>query len=510
MDALRIGVVGGGTAGWLSALILQDAAKRHEFPLRLTVIESSDIPTIGVGEGTTSVFRGLLHSMGFDELEFIRETGATIKYGIRHRDWRNVGVTYDGPIDDPHLLVPDLKHIESSWLNQFCVATGRSVTEPHLFTYFMKHSRAPFKGDSPSSLKLMSPYHHAYHFDQALVGRYLKKKSEGIEHLDAKVADARRDGSSGNITALILEGGKELEVDFVVDCTGFRRAVIGRIMGAKWKSFSDQLPVNRALTFWLPHAPESEILPLTTAWALSSGWMWQIPTQSRLGCGYVFSDQFATLDEARLEVESALKRKIEPRGDIRINSGRLDDSWIGNCLAAGLAQSFFEPLEATSIHGTIVQMFLFANHHLTAIAKGLDGNREAYNRVAAQQVDDFCDFINMHYVSERRDSAFWRHVSQNCLGEATKRRLRQWSRRLPTQTDFAELPWQFPHIGAELYYPVLDGLGLLDRRVAKEELARNPKLRATARMVAMKFKKKFWRESIKALGHRKFLEILRE
>ena len=222
---MRIAVVGGGTAGWLSALILQEAAKRHELSLDLTVIESSDIPTIGVGEGTTSVFGGLLQQLGFDELEFIRETEATIKYGIRHCDWRNVGATYDGPIDDPQLICPKLEDIKSSWLNQYCVSSGRSVTEPHLFSYLMKLSKAPYAGETLNSLKILSPFYHAYHFDQALVGRYLRTKSEGIEHLDAKVADARLDGNSGEITTLIFKNGEERLVDFVIDCTGFRRAV---------------------------------------------------------------------------------------------------------------------------------------------------------------------------------------------------------------------------------------------------------------------------------------------
>ena len=124
----RIAIVGGGTAGWLSALILQEAARRNDMPLDLTVVESSKIPTVGVGEGTTAVFRGLLLQLGFDEFEFLRETGATIKYGIRHQDWRRVGVTYDGPIDDPHLVSQTPADVTSSWLNQYCIASGRSVS----------------------------------------------------------------------------------------------------------------------------------------------------------------------------------------------------------------------------------------------------------------------------------------------------------------------------------------------------------------------------------------------
>ena len=234
------------------------------------------------------------------------------------------------------------------------------------------------------------------------------------------------------------------------------------------------------------------------------------PDADEIGMRLRFFRPFQNSRTSTYGNQNAFGCKIEPRGDIPINSGRLEKSWIGNCVAAGLSQSFFEPLEATSIHGTIVQMIMFANQHLVSLAKELDGNREAYNQAVGRQVDDFCDFINLHYVSERRDSAFWRHVNKNCLGEATKRRLRQWSRRLPTQTDFMEMPWGYPHIGVELYFPVLDGLGLLERRVAKAELAQNPELRAIARKTADKLKREFWRTSSRALSHRKFLELLQE
>ncbi|MEO1249200.1 MAG: tryptophan halogenase family protein [Pseudomonadota bacterium] len=503
----RVAIVGGGTAGWLAALILQDAARRAEKPLELTVIESSKIPTIGVGEGTTSVFRGLLLHLGIEEFDFLRSTDATIKYGIRHRDWRAIGHSYDGPIDDPHQVSQTPPGTTSSWLNQYCLAAGRSVTEPHLFTYLMERGRAPFITKGRETPLPIGPFHHAFHFDQAEVGKFLKRWAKGIPIIDAVVTDAERDTESGHITRLTLDDGQTVEADFVVDCTGFRRALIGKVMEAGWVSYSDDLPVNRAMPFWLEHPEEGEIPPVTLAWAQTSGWMWQIPTQSRMGCGYVYSDKFLTPDEAKAEIEGVLGHAIEPRNDIKIEAGRLDKAWIGNCAAAGLAQSFFEPLEATSIHGTIVQMLLLSQ---ALISEQPEKARDAYNAAVARQGDDFRTFINTHYVSQRTDSPFWRHVAEACIHPDAKVRLETWREHTPRRGDFEQFPGGLPHIEEQLYYPVLDGLGLLDQAIARRELAETPALRAHARKTCEALTKEYRRAAGKAPSHRQFLAGLHE
>ncbi len=494
-------VVGGGTAGWLAALILREGARRSGLVLEISVVEASSIPTIGVGEGTTSVFRGLLQDLGFDELEFLRETEATIKYGIRHRDWRRIGHVYDGPIDDPQAIVGGPP---GNWLNRYCISAGRSVTEPHLFTELMRRSRAPFILRDGKPPLAVGPFHHAFHFDQALVGAYMRRKAGGIHHIDAVINGVRRDGETGHITTLLTDQGKEIAADFVVDCTGFRRALIAREMGATWVSYADRLPVNRAMPFWLDHAPNAELPTYTLAHAQSAGWMWQIPTQSRMGCGYVYSDAHLSPDDAQAEIEKALGHPIEPRNDIPIDSGRLDRAWIGNCLALGLAQSFFEPLEATSIHGTIVQMMLFTQRHLAEVVSGT-AKANAYNRDVARQADDFCEFINLHYVSERRDSAFWVDVANGFISGGNRERLDAWQRRTPSRADFAPFPGGLPHMGEQLCVPVLDGLGLLSRNSAKAEMDRSPQLRAKARKTVEALKSEFKLVAARAPAHRAFL-----
>jgi glycine/D-amino acid oxidase-like deaminating enzyme len=503
MKSERFVVVGGGTAGWLAALMIQDALKRKKNYATVTVIESSKIPTIGVGEGTTAVFRQLLSHFGFDEFEFLRDTEATIKFGIRHKDWKAKGHHYDGPIDDPHLVVTEQGTPPQSFLDIFAVAAGRPVKDAHLFAHLLDQHKAPFARKADGSFMPAGPFHHAYHFDQALAGKYLRKKSAGVEIIDAQVTGAKRDGASGDIVALTTDIG-DIAGDFFIDCTGFRKQLIGKELGGRWVSYHDQLPVNRAMPFWLDHKEGEEIPPYTLAWAQDAGWMWSIPTQKRYGMGYVYSDAFLTPEKAQAEIELTLGHKIEPRNDLKFDVGRQDRAWINNCLALGLSSSFLEPLEATSIHGTVVQLLVFTHFHLDRGAK----DRDAYNSFAGRQVDDFRDFINLHYVTARRDTPFWQHVARTCIGAPTKDRLARWQKKMPEYADFDPLPGRFAHTEQQLHYPVLDGLGLLNRSVAQSYMDQHLQLKKQARAMTDGLTAEYRAAAPKTMGHRAFLEAL--
>lgn len=504
--AQRLAIVGGGTAGWLAAHILGAEARRLDRPLAITLVESSKVPTIGVGEGTTSVFRGALLGLGIDEAEFLAGAQATVKYGIRHRDWRRLGHEYDGPIDDAYALA-DRVPGAGSWIDAYCVAAGRPVAEPHLFAALMRAGRAPV-AEAQGRRVAVSRFHHAYHFDQAKAGAFLRSRAEGVETVDALVEGAERDPATGDVAALRLDTGEALEADFFVDCTGFRRTLIQGAMGADWIGYGDALPVNRAMPFWLDLEPGAEIPPYTLAWAQKSGWMWRIPTQGRIGCGYVYSDRHAGPDEAKAEIEAALGHAIEPRADIRIEAGRLDEVWRGNVLAAGLSANFLEPLEATSIHGTVVALLLFARRHLGGLGTPDPKGRAAFNAAIAGQVDDFRDFINLHYVSERDDSPFWRDVAARHILPQTRERLRVWQGRMPEASDFSNDLDGLPHVEELLHYPVLDGLGLLSRDAAKAQMARDPKLRRFARETVEHLARQARAAAAQALPHRAWLEGL--
>jgi flavin-dependent dehydrogenase len=495
----RICVVGGGTAGWLAAMMLGDSARRGGQPCDITVIESSKIGTIGVGEGTTAVFRQMLQHFGLDEAEFLAATGATIKFGIRHRDWRRVGHSYDGPIDDPHRVAG----FDVNALDVYQVSQGESVGETHLFQHLLNANRSPFAMVGGRRVPV-GPYHHAYHFDQALAGKWLRSKAKAIATIDDQVQTVERHPETGNITALTLEGGTRVEADLYIDCTGFRRALIGP-MGASWVSYRNTLPVNRAIPFWLDIPAGEEIEPCTLAWAQGSGWMWKIPTQGRYGCGYVFSDAHLTPDEAKAEIEGVLGHPIEVRNDIKIDAGRLDQQWTNNCVALGLSSSFLEPLEAMSIHGTVVQLMLLSS----VLPNPDDRARAAFNAAASRQVDDFRDFIRLHYVSERRDTAFWQDVAGS-LPDRLSERLALWRTKVPGPEDFKPFPMGLPHTDHHLHVPVLDGLGLLNPNAAKDWLAEHPKLRANARRSARALATEYRLAARQAIPHRAFLQGLHE
>lgn len=495
----RICVVGGGTAGWLAAMMLGDSARRGGHACDVTVIESSKIGTIGVGEGTTAVFRQMLQHFGLDEAEFLAATGATIKFGIRHRDWRRKGHSYDGPIDDPHRVAG----FEVNALDVYQVSQGESVGETHLFQHLLNGNRSPFAMVGGRRVPV-GPYHHAYHFDQALAGKWLRSKAKAIATIDDQVQTVERHAETGNILSLGLEGGTRVEADLFVDCTGFRRALIGP-MGGNWVSYRGTLPVNRAIPFWLDIPDGEEIEPCTLAWAQGAGWMWKIPTQGRYGCGYVFSDAHVTPDQAKAEIESVLGHPIEVRNDIRIDAGRLDRQWIGNCVALGLSSSFLEPLEATSIHGTVVQLMLLSS----VLPNPDDRARLAFNASAARQVDDFRDFIRLHYVSERRDTPFWQDVA-GALPDRLAERLALWQQKVPGPEDFSPFPMGLPHTDHHLHVPMLDGLGLLNPQAAKDWLADHPKLRANARRSARSLATEYRLAARQAIPHRAFLQGLHE
>ena len=495
-------VVGGGTAGWLAAMILGETARQQKQPLKVTVVESSKIPIIGVGEASTAAFSFMLRHFGIDPIKFLRETRGSIKLGIRHKDWRRVGYTYQGPIDEPHQLVKGAG--DSQFLNVHEIAAGRPVAGLHLFDQLMRRNLSPYGRKADGELIPVSQYFFAYHFDNHEVGKFLRSQTPGVEVVDALVKGVETDGE-GNIARLVLDDGRALAGDFFVDCTGFRRQLIHQQLGAKWISYAEELPVNRALPFWIDHKPGAPIAPYTLAWAQSSGWIWFIPTQDRYGCGYVYSDAFLTPDQAKAEVEKTLGHPIEVRADIKLSVGRLATPWLKNCLSTGLAAGFLEPLESTSIHGTIVQLLVFANDYMKFPFAPSEADIAAYNRRIGRQIDDFRTFVNCHYVTERDDTPFWRHVRANCIHPETRDRLAMWKDHMPRRGDFPDFLGGFPHVDATLYYPVLDGLGHLDRDVAEREMAATPQLRRQAAEISEGMRREFARLADQAISHRELL-----
>jgi len=404
---MKIVIVGGGTAGWLAALMISKVHPYHE----LTMIESSKIGIIGAGEGSTgyltSIISGKIYDFGCNLMEFLKDTGATLKYGIKHKGWTpDITKSYFGPLGGTPSDSDSIHDYYFSYVN---------ATDPnklHLSSslgYKAEHNLSDF------SLKTFdfSGHDFALHFDAHAVGKYFKKvttKSKQVEQIDNVVQDIVLN-EQGFVDKLILEDNTEVSGDFFIDASGFSRVIMNKLNN-KWVSYKENLPVNTAMPFILKHEQE-KIEPWTTAWAQSSGWMWQIPTQDRIGCGYVYCDEFITADEAHKEIETILGKQIEPIRTLKFDTGRLDKAWVKNCLAIGLSSAFAEPLEATSIPTTLVQLwqFIFDNLEDNLEKTVADYKINCYNRQTAQLYDELKDFLNIHYMGGRSDSKFWRYIN---------------------------------------------------------------------------------------------------
>ncbi len=461
----KIVIVGGGTAGWLSAIHLSRFWRRGRGigDLEIVVVESPEIPTIGVGEATTGLFTTFIRNFS-NERDFLRETNATFKLGILYRDWRRLGEFYLEPLnDDRQLGIPRVPPEAYPYFFAASVAEREPAWSNILNSQLMLDNLSPYS--RPPGEPEQSAWDYAYHFDNHSVGAYLRDRAEGVRHMEGTVAAVNLEPGSGYVRSVTLEDGREVEGDFFVDCSGFRKLIIGGAFEEEWISYADQLRINRALPFSEPLEEGRPIPSYTHSWALSSGWLWQIPTQERIGSGYVYCDDFLSPDEAQAEVEKALGYSIEPWGDIRIQAGRFRRFWVKNCVAIGLSATFTEPLESTSIHGQLVQLLTLVQEYLT---EDFDFDAtpilDRYNQRMGRMYDDFRDLLVIHYQGGRDDSDFWRSVTIN---DSARERLELWAVKTPLEAD---LERYFGAIDMKLWMFTLDGLGLLDPEVARREL----------------------------------------
>lgn len=390
---MHIVIVGGGTAGWLAALALVKVAGNHH---KVTVVESESIGIVGAGEGTTSVFsdfiKGSWFNTGVDLADFQEKVHATKKIGIRHVGWTGTGSSYFAPLDG----TPTGGHSPD---RLFLAQLARNKPKFHTCSE-LGVAYETGRGDVQG----------AYHFDAFKVGEYFKDKltsSGEVTHVNAIVQDVKL-SESGFISALVLDNGQELSGDFFFDCTGFRRVLLKKLRVA-WHSHQKHLPVNAAIAFQQPLDPAYK--EITTATALKNGWVWQIPTAKRYGCGYVYSDKHTSRDAAYAELQ-ALYGDVDILRDFNFDAGRSEVLWEKNCVGLGLAAAFAEPLEATSIHTTLIQILVFVYEYLQPTLENttVKIRSDKYNADMTQMYDDMKDFIVLHYMGGRTDSEFWRMI----------------------------------------------------------------------------------------------------
>ena len=397
-------IVGGGTAGWMAAAAI--AKIMGELPgLRIELIESEEIGTVGVGEATIPqilLFNGML---GINEDDFVRATNATYKLGIEFVDWTRIGHRYIHPfgsygipmkgVDFYHHWLKGRKLGDRNRLDEYSVAAvaGRQGR-------FMRPQM-----DQPNSPASQIAY--AYQFDAGLYARYLRSYAEarGVVRTEGRIVDVEQNGETGFVEAVVLQSGARIEGDFFIDCSGFRGLLIEQTLGAGFEDWSKWLPCDRALAVPCESSPDEQ--PLTRATARGAGWQWRIPLQHRVGNGYVYSSSHISDDEAAATLMASLDGAplADPK-PLRFTAGYRKKAWVKNVVALGLAGGFLEPLESTSIH--LVQSGIARLMTLFPTREFNQAEIDRYNSQSVREYIDIRDFLVLHYrATERDDTPFW-------------------------------------------------------------------------------------------------------
>jgi len=402
-EVKKLVIVGGGTAGWITAAAFSRLLGGR---LAIELVESEAIGTVGVGEATIPQIIRLNAILGLDENEFLSKTSGTFKLGIEFVDWGAKGSRYLHTFGDTGLNLGNVS-FHHYWRRAAMAGSGTSLWDYSL--HQMAADQARFGKLDRVGNTAMTGLAYAYHFDASRYALFLRAYSEanGVTRTEGIVESVQRNGESGDIEAITLKDGSQVEGDFFIDCTGFRSLLLGETLGVGYQDWSKWLPCNRALA--VPSERLPTLVPYTRATAKDAGWQWRIPLQHRTGNGHVYSTGFISDDAAADTLLAGLDTKAlgDPR-PIRFTTGRRETFWAHNCAAIGLSSGFLEPLESTSIHliqshvGRLIQLFPRAGDP--------SAMREEYNQRCAAEFAQIRDFLILHYhQTAREDSEFWRY-----------------------------------------------------------------------------------------------------
>lgn len=453
MKSRKIVVVGSGTAGLVTALIIKTLFENYD----VTVISSGEIGIIGVGEGSTEHWRQFQDIVGINPIDMVKHADITHKYGIRYENWTNHTPDYFHSVGGIGLSV------NTFWGGYaFALENNRLLTNTFSWRGLIEN-KVIDNGDKTHFGT------NQYHFDTFKLNLFLRnvasnKKIRLVEDaIDNVVID-----ESGYITAVHgANSDTNYSGDFFVDATGFHRRILSKLTTNDFISYRKYLPCDSAIAFPTESDPSGQIRPYTRARAMKNGWIWEIPTQNRRGNGYVFSSDFCSVDKAISEASEIHGFQVEPAKVIQFKSGYFKETWKNNCVAVGLAASFVEPLEATSISTTIQQARLICSYLPTFDKSRTYGIRE-YHRVLDSIMENILCMISLHYVSDRTDSEMWREQQKAEKPDLLKHLLELWSIRCPEAHDI-------PHTGFELFaaahlWHVAQGQGVLEPEIASMQL----------------------------------------
>lgn len=466
-------IVGGGSAGWMTASVF--AQSFGQAGSRITVIESPNIPTIGVGEGTTPLFRRFLRYLQVPEEQFLAACKATFKLGINFPGWTNSAefATYFHPFASSAY-----NELEPQFFAN-CDARRRGMpaqTSPSDFFFtaaMAKQGKAPV-GPPPYKAAGVD---YGYHFDTAFLADFLKKRciERGVQHVIDDVSDVVQT-ASGDISHVVTANSGELRADLFVDCTGFRRLLLGKLLDAAPISFEPRLFNNSAVVIRTRVPEFGNLPPYTEATALNCGWAWRIPLMNKISWGYVYSNNYTSRDAAEAELRAHIgddATGIEPLY-IRLHTGRVTEHWKRNCLAVGLSQGFIEPLEATALGLTQFTINRFATH----FARGQfePTYRDHFNAIVNEAFDATINYIQMHYkLSSRDDTQYWRDCANNeNISDAMRELIAGWE---SPHTDFKLVLKKEVHRSSYApysWYCILSGMGRYPKETQGQFLTAMP------------------------------------
>jgi len=457
----KILIVGGGTAGWMTAAALSRVLEHSHCQIEL--VESETIGTVGVGEATIPQIATYNSLLGIDENEFVRATQGTFKLGIEFRDWGKLGDSYIHPFGEFGAKI-DAIPFHHFWLrlnqqglarklDEYCLACVASRAE--------KFSR-PLSGLPPTSP--LSNIAYAFQFDASLYAKYLRKLSEqrGVMRTEGKVTQVHQRAADGFIESVELDTGTRIEADLFIDCSGFRGLLIEQTLETGYTDWSHWLPCDRAMA--VPSAKVADPIPYTRSTAREAGWQWRIPLQHRTGNGYVYSSQFVTDDQAQHSLLTNLDGEaLADVNKLRFVTGRRNKFWNKNVVAIGLSSGFIEPLESTSIH--LIQSSVSRLIGMFPTRDFEPANIDKYNRQSIAEIESIRDFIILHYnATQRSDTPFWDYCRTMSIPDSLRERtaLFKQTGRVYREGEelFAEESWLSVYIGQGImpndYHPIVD------------------------------------------------------
>lgn len=403
LEPRTITIIGGGTAGWMTAAALARFLSGPTSAIRL--VESDAIGTVGVGEATIPQLHLFNRALGIDENAFVAATQGSFKLGIAFDGWRAPGHSYMhgfGTVGRDLGLLPFYQY----WLAARLSGADQADSLDDCTVAAVAGRQARFARPDPARPAPAGGHNYAFHFDASLYAAFLRSYAEarGVTRHEGRISGFERDADTGDIAAAVMEDGRRISGDLFIDCSGFVGLLIEQQMQAGFEGWGHWLPCDRAIA--VPSTDDQPPLPYTRSIARPAGWQWRIPLQHRTGNGHVYQSAMMSDDEATAILLANLPGKslADPR-QLRFTAGRRRSVWVGNVVAIGLSSGFLEPLESTSIH--LIQSGIERLLKALPAGRGSDAERAAFNAEAAAEMESIRDFIILHYWANGRDEPFW-------------------------------------------------------------------------------------------------------